>query len=220
MRQAILADPCLQWYDHRKLLVLRTDFSADDFGYVACQPADDGVSLTAMHRCMRGDGFDFMMKTSSAVLHPVAFGCRRTRGNETKLHSHLVEGFAGDWAINKNCHMCFGQRFTWVSDCYAIKFILSYDRRNPSILRLQMRFMCWDMDIEHRNDTFLGDVDYWSRLGADLCFDPLLRTYIEQVNSFCQRSPSPAALPPSPENMPYFRDPRLPAAAATSTQFS
>ena len=97
--------------------------------------------------------------------------------------------------------MCFGQRFTWVTDCYAIKFILSYDGRNPSILRLQMRFMCWDMDIEHRNDTFLGDADYWSRLGADLCFDPLLKTYIEQVNSFRQRSPSPTALPPSPANM-------------------
>jgi hypothetical protein len=63
-------------------------------GYVACQPADDDVSLATMHWCMRGDGFDFMTKTSSAVLHPVTFGCRRTRGNETKLHSHLGEGFA------------------------------------------------------------------------------------------------------------------------------
>jgi hypothetical protein len=110
MRLAILADPCLRQYDHRKLLVLRTNFSADGFGYVACQPADDDVSLATIHRCMCGDGFDFMTKTSSAVLHPVAFGCRRTHGNETKLHSHLWEGFAGDWAINKICHMCFGQR--------------------------------------------------------------------------------------------------------------
>jgi hypothetical protein len=164
---------------------------------------------------MRGKGFDFMTKTSSAVFHPVAFGCRRTRGGETKLHSHLGEGFAGDWAINKNHHMCFGQQFTWVTDCYAIKFILSYDGRNPSILRLKMRFMCWDMDIEHRNHIFLLDADYWSRLGDDLCFDPLLKTYIEQVNSFHQRSPSLTALPPSPENMPYFRGPRLPKEAAT-----
>ncbi len=187
------------------------------FPTVTCQPADNDVSLAAMHRCMRGDGFDFMTKTLSAVLHPVAFGCRRTRGNEAKLHSHLGEGFAGDWAINKNRHMSFGQRFTWVTDCYAIKFILSYDGRNPSILRLQMWFMCWDMDIEHRNDTFLGDADYWSCLGADLCFDPLLKTCIEQVNSFRQCSPSPTALPPSLENMPYFRGPRLPTEAATPT---
>jgi hypothetical protein len=54
---------------------------------------------------MSGDGFDFMTKTLSSVLHPVAFGCRWTSGNETKLHSHLGEGFAGDWAINKNRHV-------------------------------------------------------------------------------------------------------------------
>ncbi len=152
MRQAILSDPCLQRYDHCKLLVLHTDFSKDGFRFVACQPANNEVSLTAMNRCMRGKGFDFMTKMSLAVLHPVAFGCRHTRGNKKKLHSHLWEGFAGDWAINKNRHMCFGQQFTWVTDCYAIKFIMLYDGRNPSILCLQMRFMCWDMDIEHRND--------------------------------------------------------------------
>ena len=105
--------------------------------------------------------------------------------------------------------MCFGQRFTWVTDCYAIKFILLYDGQNPLILHLQMRFMCWDMDIEHQKDIFLTDANYWSRLGVDLCFDPLLKTYIEQVHSFHQCSPPLTALPPSPENMPYFRGPRL-----------
>jgi hypothetical protein len=159
MWQAILSDPCLRHYNHQKLLVLRTIFLAEGFGYIACQPANDDISLAMMKRCMRGKGFDFMTKTSAAILHPVAFGCGRTRGNERRLHSHLGEGFAGDWAINKNRHMCFGQRFTWVTDCYAIKFVLSYDGRNPSILRLQMRLMCWDMDIVHRNNIFLTDVD-------------------------------------------------------------
>jgi hypothetical protein len=215
MRQAILSDPCLQRYDHRKLLILRTNFSAKGFGYVACQPANNEISLAVMKRCMRGEGFEFMTKTSAAVLHPIAFGCRRTRGNKTRLHSHLGKGFARDWAINKNRHMCFGQRITWVTDCYAIKFVLSYDGRNPSILRLQMQLMCWDMDIEHRNDIFLTDADYWSRLGINLCFDSLLKSYIEQVNSFCQSRPSPTALPPAPKNMPYFRGPRLPPQVAS-----
>jgi hypothetical protein len=185
MQQAILSDPCLQCYDHRKLLVLQTNFSANGFGYVACQPANDEISLATMKHCMRSKGFEFMTKTSAAVLHPVASGCRRTRGNKTRLHSHHCEGFARDWAINKNRHMCFGQRFTWVTDCYAIKFVLSYDGCNPSILHLQMWLMCWDMDIEHRNNIFLMDADYWSHLGINLCFDPLLKSYIKQVNSFC-----------------------------------
>ena len=78
MRHAILSDPCLRRYDHRKLLVHRTDFSAEGFGYAALQPADDDTSLQAMYRCMTGGSFDFMTKDSTATLHPVAFGCRRT----------------------------------------------------------------------------------------------------------------------------------------------
>jgi hypothetical protein len=98
------------------------------------------------------DSFDFMTKISATVLHPVVFGCQCTHGNESKMHSHLGKSFAGDYAINKNCHTCFGQHITWVTDCFAIKYILLYNCCNPSILHLKMQFMCWDMDIEHQND--------------------------------------------------------------------
>jgi hypothetical protein len=111
MQGEILANPCLRRYDHRKLLVLCTDFSAKGFGYVACQPADNKASLSAMHQCMRGNGFDFMSKTSTAIFHPVAFGCRCTHGNKKYLHSYLGEGFSGNWSINKCRHMCFSQHF-------------------------------------------------------------------------------------------------------------
>ncbi len=72
-----------------------------------------------------------------------------------------------------------------------------------------MHFMCWDMEIEHRNDDWLTDADYFSRLGANLCYDPLLYDYIEQVNALRQKNPSPSKLPMEPENMPYFRGPRV-----------
>jgi hypothetical protein len=108
MCQAILDDPCLQQYNHCKLLVLHTDFSAGGFGYVACQPADDDVSLQAMCRCMQGGSFNFMTKDSAALLHPVAFGCRCTHGNKKCLHSHLGKAFSSNYAINKCHHMAFG----------------------------------------------------------------------------------------------------------------
>jgi hypothetical protein len=104
--------------------------------------------------------FSFMTKDSVAVLHPVAFGAGRCRRNEVRLHSHLGEGFSGDWAMNKCRHMLFGQRFVWTTDCFAIKFILSYDGANPAILRLQMRLMCWDVNIAHQNDHYIADADY------------------------------------------------------------
>jgi hypothetical protein len=150
-----------------------------------------------------------MSKESSAAVRPVAFGGRRCRGNEVRLHSHLGECFAGDWAINKNRHMLFGQRFVWVTDCYAARFILSYDDNNPAVLRLQMRLMCWDVDIVHRNDAHLTDADYWSRLGADICFDPLFKSYLDFDRSIRERCPASISLPMKPENMPYYRGPRF-----------
>ena len=153
LKGAILSDPCIQRFDHHKLIVLRTDFSSKGFGYVLLQPGNNEGSVKAAQDYLDDKGFNFMTKNSKAILHPVCFGARRTRGNKIRLHSHLGEGFSGDYAINK-CHLyVFGQRFVWVTDCYAIKFILSYEGGNPAILRLQMRLMCWDVDIVHRPDS-------------------------------------------------------------------
>ena len=100
LKGSILADPCIQRFDHRKLIVLRTDFSAKGFGYVLLQPGNDEASTNAAKDYLDGKGFTFMTKDSKAILHPVCFGARRTRGNEIRLHSHLGEGFSGDYAIN------------------------------------------------------------------------------------------------------------------------
>jgi hypothetical protein len=179
---AILNVPCLKRYNHRLLLVLQSDFSKEGFGFVALQPGNNTESRLAMKHRMEGRKFEFMDKTSKGILHPIAFGCRCTRGNKKRLHSHLGKAFSGNYAINKCRHMCFSQRFTWVTDCYALKFILSYDSCNLAIFCLQMRFMCWDMDIKHRNNFHLVNADYWSWLGADLCFDPLLKDYIQRAD--------------------------------------
>jgi hypothetical protein len=102
---ALLSDPCLKRYDHCLLLVLRTNFSANGFGYVALQPGDNIKSWLAMTRCMEGAKFKFMDKSSKGILYPIAFGCRCTRDNKKRLHSHLGKAFSGDCAINKCSHM-------------------------------------------------------------------------------------------------------------------
>ena len=66
-----------------------------------------------------------------------------------------------------------------MTGCYPIKFIFSYEGGNPAILRLQMRPMCWDVDIVHWPDTEFVDTDYWSHLGVYLNFEPLYRKYIQ-----------------------------------------
>jgi hypothetical protein len=96
-----------------------------------------------------------------------------------------------------------------VTDCYAIKFILSYEGGNPAILRLQMRLMCWDVDIIHWPHSELIDADYWSCLGADINFDPLFRKYLQLTDQLRKSKPAPTDLPMHPENMPYYRGPQI-----------
>ncbi len=82
LKNSVLCDPCLRQFDHRKLTVLRTDFSALGFGYFVCQPGNDKCSLAKISQYMSGNGFGFMTKDGDGVLHPVAFGLCRMRGNE------------------------------------------------------------------------------------------------------------------------------------------
>jgi hypothetical protein len=165
-------------FDYWKLIVLRTNFSCLGFGWVLSQPGDNKASNKAVQEYRLDNGFNFMTKESSAILRQVCFGGRKSRGNKVQQHSHLGKIFAGDYGMNKCRHMLFGQRFVWVTDCYAAKFVLSYDGMIPAILRLQMRLMCWDVDIVHQPDVDLVDADYWSRLSVDIIYNPLLRDYM------------------------------------------
>jgi hypothetical protein len=111
--------------------------------------------------------------------------------------------------MNKVRHMCFGCRFVWVTDCYAVKFILTYDGSNPAVLRFQMRLMGWDMEIVHCSSGFLTDEDYWSCLEANLCYDLSFRTYLRMCANLRSTHPPPKDLPVLPEHMPYYRGPPI-----------
>jgi hypothetical protein len=142
MKNAILSDPCIARFDYRKLILLWMDFSSLGFGWVLCQPVDDAAANQAVQDYCEGRGFNMMTKDSATVLHPVCFGGQRSCGNEVQLHLYLGEMFEGNFAINKCRHMLFGRQFVWVTDCYAAKFVLSYDGANPAILWLQMKHLC------------------------------------------------------------------------------
>jgi hypothetical protein len=197
-------------------VVLRTNFSALGFSYVLLQPGNNDASIQAAQNFWNGKAFLFMTKESLDTLTPVFFGARKCRGNEVRLHSHLGKSFADDYAINKMLHYVFGQRFVWVTDCYAVKFLQSYKGGNPAILRLQMRLMCWDMDIVHHPDSELVDADYWSRLGTNINFDPLFHDYLDYTAKLWKSHPAPTDLPMRPENMPYYRGPRVQPVTKTS----
>jgi hypothetical protein len=101
LKNSVLCNSCLRQFNHCKLTMLRTDFSALGLGYIVCQPGDNDCSLAMNAQYMSGNGFGFMTKDGGGILQPVTFGLRRTCGNKKLLHSYLGEGFAGDLAINK-----------------------------------------------------------------------------------------------------------------------
>jgi hypothetical protein len=65
------------------------------------------------------------------------------------------------------------------------------------------------MIIEHRNDVCLTNANYLSRLDMNLCLDPLLKDYVQHIQSIKHRSPAPTELLIVPEHQPYFCGPRL-----------
>ncbi len=95
------------------------------------------------------------------------------------------------------------------TDCYVIRFILSYDGANHAILCLQMRLMCWDVNIVHQNVHYITDADYWVCLGANLCIDPLFKTYLDLNWSLRLKCPAPSSFPMKPKNMLNYRGPRI-----------
>jgi hypothetical protein len=77
--------------------------------------------------------------------------------------------------------------------------------------------MGWDVDIVHRNDHYITNADYWSRLGTDLCFDSLFKTYLDLTRTLRIENPPPTLFPMKPENMPYYRGPRVVTPSNTDT---
>jgi hypothetical protein len=78
LKKSVLFNPCLCQFDHHKLTILCTDFSALGFGFVVCQPGDDECSLEMTTQCMSSNGFRFMTEIGKGVLPPVAFRSRQT----------------------------------------------------------------------------------------------------------------------------------------------
>ena len=214
MINAICSDPCVARFDYNARPYLLTDFSSKGFGYDLCQPdSNHAPSVAAMHREMAGSECEFLLPKTTLRLRTTGFGSRATKGREKFLHSHLGEAFALDWAIHKNRAKLWGVRFTALTDCYALRFILSYDGTNPVLLRQQMRFQLWAMDLYHRSGFLMVSPDYFSRTGANLCFDELTRLYLDRTINLRKNYP-PVTGTMQPQNMPGYRAPRIRSALA------
>jgi hypothetical protein len=109
---------------------------------------------------------------------PIAFGSRKTIGNEEHFHSHPGECLAATWSAIKNRHFLWGRPFTLMTDCAAINWLMTYKGHNHAVIRLQLELLSYWFTVAVRPGTLLEDANFFSRLGEDLHIDPLLKDYL------------------------------------------
>ena len=86
--------------------------------------------MSEMRREMEGGNCEFLRHKSKLLLQSTGFGSRRTCGIEANINYHIGEGFALDWAIQKNRSKLLGVCFTSITDCYGLCFVLTYEGPN------------------------------------------------------------------------------------------
>jgi hypothetical protein len=179
IKNCILSAPILQRANIKKRFYLKTDFSSKGLGFALCQPDDSSAALAAMKREDEGGQCEFdLLSKSELRLLPIAFGSRKTIGNEEHFHSHPGECLAATWGAIKNRHFLWGRPFTLMTDCAAIRWLMTYKGNNHAVICLQLELLAYWFTIAVRPGTMLEDANYFSRLGEDVHIDPLLKDYL------------------------------------------
>jgi hypothetical protein len=207
IRDYILSKPILQRANIKKRFYLKTDFSALGLGFALCQPDDSAESIAAMNREDAGGECEFEFCVSKMRLLPVAFGSRKTKGNEVHFHSHPGESLAASWGTTKNRHFLWGRIFTLVTDCRALMWLMDYKGHNHAVRRLQLEMLGYAFTIVNRTGAMLEDANYFSRLGEDIHVDPLLKDYLSIARQAYIDNP-PSTEPLGDQNMPGRRSKR------------
>jgi hypothetical protein len=207
IKAKILAKPILQRANIRFRMYLKTDFSSLSLGFALCQPNDDPESVNAMNEEIAGGPCRFDTKLKGLRLRPIAFGSRRTIGNERHFHSYPGEALCASLAIIKNRHFLWGKEFTLITNCRALLWIMNYKGHNHAVKRLQLELIGYYFTICHRPGRMMEDANFLSRLNQDTSIDPLLQDYLSFSRQiYSENKPSSEEL--SYDNMPGRRKKR------------
>ena len=85
-----------------------------------CQPDDSKEALEAMKKEDAQGPCAFEEILLGLRLRPIAFGGRKTVGNERHFHSHPGESLAASFGTIKNRHFLWGRTLTLMTDCCAL----------------------------------------------------------------------------------------------------
>ena len=146
--------------------------------------------------------FDLTLK--GLRLLPVAFGSRRTVGNEVYFHLFPGESTAALWGMMKNRFFLWGRTFTLITDCRALLRLMKYSGSNYAVRRLLLEISGYWFTIVNRPARMLMDADFFSCLGEDMNINPLLTEYMSYSQKLKkQNRPSDGDI--TKDNMPGRR---------------
>ena len=160
-----------------------------------------------MQQEIAGGDCKFLIPKSTLRLRTIVFESCASCCHKENLHSHLGENFTLDWAINMYRSNLWEVPFTFITDYYTLRFILSYDGINAVLLRQQMCLQLWAINLCHRpGKSYAGwlHVSYWrqplfQRDDANLPNDTInLRKHF-----------TPTSGTMLPEKIPGYRAPRV-----------
>ena len=106
---------------------------------------------------------------------------RKTHGNEKFYHSYVGEATCGHFAMLCECYYLWGKEFTWLTDCWGLHWILSYDGPNHTIHCWLIEFSTFSFHVFHHHAHLMIEGDTLSHLHQP---DPLCVQYTNDATHF------------------------------------
>ncbi|XP_011699344.1 PREDICTED: uncharacterized protein LOC105456757 [Wasmannia auropunctata] len=104
-----------------------------------------------------------MQRNDEGALKPVAYYSRKTTTDKQKWHSYDLETLAVIEALRRFRVYLLGLKFKIITDCNALRTVLTKRDLVPRIARWWIRLQEYDCEIEYRPGTRMAHVDALSR---------------------------------------------------------
>lgn len=148
IKQEILSERVLIYFDPSKPVILATDASPTGLGAVLSHRMEDGSE------------------------RPIAFASRSLSSSEKKYSQIDKEATAIFWGLKKFFHYCYGRKFTLITDHRPLTSIFHPHKTLPAFSAMRLFHYAhylsgFDYDIEYRNTKLHGNADYLSRFPVE-----------------------------------------------------
>lgn len=153
LKEALVSSPVLAYPDPNKPFTLYTDASDVGVGAILAQE-QDGVEKVVQYLSRKLDGAE-----------------RRYAASEKECLGVV-------WAIEKCRPYIWGNHFTVVTDCSALKYLMTTASPNGRLIRWAMRLSEYSFTVKYRKGSTNENADALSRIFADA---PLEQRYSSQV---------------------------------------